>query len=281
MAYDGYFPAGSIKAAPHGLLSAATVIEHTAEDEHWAGGSLTYERSIEGFKTGVLEECSDALVASHTTNPTGLPYPDGYPFFIRTSAACTATTARNLDEQTARVKKALDVYTQTGLERELDRGDVAQLQAAAATDIVYFAKGATTLVTASPVSLGRALLSLERALQRTEIPVPGVIHVPWGIASVLGSQYLVREDGKLFTHAGTRVSAGAGYITPNDETSAIPIYATGAITVHLGTIEVVETDDSQIVNPRTNATVITAERPVAITTDGGFCFKALINQTAL
>ncbi|MCF3960621.1 cupin [Streptomyces fuscigenes] len=138
---------------------------------------------------------------------------------------------------------------------------------------------------AGPVSVAQGVAALEGALAEGYGGV-GVLHVPAGLAALLGCCRILTEDpstGALLTLAGNCAIIGAGYSTLNTGPGGIPadpgtawMYVTGPVHIRRGPMDVIP-DRSASLNIRTNDRRVLVERTYVV---GTTCTVAAINVEA-
>jgi hypothetical protein len=282
--FRGVFPAGELNPAPCGILSVARTINHTARayDERWIRNFAQEYDSIPSYVR--LLTVDDAVVTDGelTDNQGDLSYLEYQPFFI--DVEDFASTFGILGEDRfARVVKELEAVSQKALEYEYWEGKAAQ---ADATTNFYLSKQAAAVVPqAGAFAPQIALMYLEQAIAGSPTGENGVIHMTRDVASILGSRLIYKKGdgdtpGSVMTRLGTPVVIGSGY-TGNGPIAATGaaasatnkwIYATGAVDVHLGKIEIVNEDLGQGVDATINNMRIKAYRPAAVLSDPSMHF---------
>jgi hypothetical protein len=282
--FRGVFPAGELNPAPCGILSVARTINHTARayDERWIRNFAQEYDSIPSYVR--LLTVDDAVVTDGelTDNQGDLSYLEYQPFFI--DVEDFASTFGLLGEDRfARVVKELEAVSQKALEYEYWEGKAAQ---ADATTNFYLSKQAAAVIPqagAFPPQI--ALMYLEQAIAGSPTGENGVIHMTRDVASILGSRLVYKKGdddtpGSVMTRLGTPVVIGSGYtgngpIAATGATASATnkwIYATGAVDVHLGKIEIVNEDLGQGVDATINNMRIKAYRPAAVLSDPSMHF---------
>lgn len=282
--FRGVFPAGELNPAPCGILSVARTINHTARayDERWIRNFAQEYDSIPSYVR--LLTVDDAVVTDGelTDNQGDLSYLEYQPFFI--DVEDFASTFGLLGEDRfARVVKELEAVSQKALEYEYWEGKAAQ---ADATANFYLSKqGAAVVPVAGAFAPQIALMYLEQAISGSPTGENGVIHMTRDVASILGSRLIYKKGdgdtpGSVMTRLGTPVVIGSGYtgngpIAATGATASATnkwIYATGAVDVHLGKIEIVNEDLGQGVDATINNMRIKAYRPAAVLSDPSMHF---------
>lgn len=277
MAYKGHFPAQTVKAAPFGLLSVATVVEHGEDDQHWAGLDFDFVRPLNGYTAGSWATCNSSSTVTVHNSSSAERFPTGTALGITVDRTCSAV-GESIEDRNADISAALDLFTGKAVERELWTGDFAKTLT---PDGFFLASAsATSAGTASSVAHGLALL--EDAVAACGMGEQATIHMTRGTASGLGGDYIVERDGVLQTVSGSLVAAGSGYPgTGADGTTKTFIYATGPVAVHLGPIVVVEDRASGGFDASDNTLLVRAERFAAFTTASDCLFRVQVDLTAL
>ncbi|MFD4314994.1 cupin [Streptomyces sp. NPDC058548] len=133
---------------------------------------------------------------------------------------------------------------------------------------------------AGPVNIAQGVAALEGCLAE-KYGGRGVLHVPAGVAALLGCCNLVREDpatGGLRTLAGNCAVIGAGYSAMNTGPGNLPaepgtawLYITGPVVIRRGPAETVPTRPAQSVNTRNNDRRVLVERTYVVATTCVVC----------
>lgn len=255
--------------APYGILSPATTVVED-NDYSWLNG-FTYEvpdsglvitnKVINGGPAG-----SGTIVEDNSANTKG--FRTYYPFDITATLkhSTFGTTPEALQEA---AENALDLVAQKAIEAEFWHGHIAKTLTAA-NDNRYLAYTQAidvtpTAGTAVKVRYGQALL--EEALGEATLGSVGVIHAPKLIASVLQAH---DADGALETNLGNKIVAGSGYSHVGPDGTIAPtgkawIYATGPVTVRLGSVNITPPKRNQAVNTLNNTIAYFVDRPAAVT----------------
>lgn len=267
--------------APFGILSPATTLKEL-DDSSTAGltyiisdaGLLVNNRTINGGGT------AESTVVDNTANKQTHGF--YYPFDIEASMT-SSTMGRRPEALYEAAANALDLVAQKAIESEFWHGTIAKtltkdndnryLSQELALDVT------PTAGTAVKVRYGQALL--EEALAETPLSAVGTIHAPKLIASVLQT---ANDNGALRTNLGTYVVAGSGYshIGPDGvlaPTGRAWMYATGPITVHLGSINVVPEKMNQAIDTATNTVTYYVNRPAAVTWSTTHLYAVLVDLT--
>jgi hypothetical protein len=270
MAFRGIYSAPNLTAAPCGILSVADVMTHTSRsyDERWVRG-FSYE--FDSFPTvNLLDEvgASSYQLFDNTGTARFLQYT---PFFIEVESFFS-TFGLPGEDRFARVKKQLEAVTQKAIEKEFWDGSTAL---ADSTSNLFLTKSnEATIPVAGAHSADKALFHLEEAISLSPVGANGVIHMTRDVASILGSRliYLNKDDkGRAMTRLGTDVIIGSGYSGngPIGATGATAsatnrwMFATGAVNVHIGKVEVVNQNLGQGIDANINDMRIKAIRPAA------------------
>lgn len=285
--FKGIFPADALVAAPCGLLSVATVIEHTQDDERWIAG---YSQDMIGSATvRVLSSRAQTVPNNTLFDGYGMPrYFDITPFFVEVEQKTSGMSLLGLDPRDT-VEQQILAATQKAVEREIWEGITAQAED---NDNPYFTratddKGAVVL-TSGGVHPKKALTLLEGAISNSPTGGSGIIHMTRETASSIvggGVGYATDDHGEgfLLTSLGTPVSVGSGYTGngPSDQADADTagtntrwMYVTGPVTVHVGPVEPVNDSLSQGFEPRTNDSIVKSLRPVSVQFDTTIFYAA-------
>lgn len=274
MAFRGYFPPAELTPASSGLLSVATVETHSGReyDERWVRG---FDYEFDTLPTVRLLTTNDDVVTNGELydGTRSDRYNTYIPFFVEVEDFRSAFDLPG-EDRFKRVKKQLEAATQKAVEVELWDGRAALGDA---NDNLFLSKASTASLAASGAFAPHiALMYLEEAIANSPTGEEGYIHMTRDVASYLGSSILHKETNEkgphLITRLGTRVVIGSGYSgngpvgTANAEASATNkwMYATGAIQVHLGKVEVVNDSLAQGVDAAVNDMRIKAYRPAAV-----------------
>jgi hypothetical protein len=292
--FRGVFPPTELITAPCGLLSVANTTVHTGReyDERWVRG---FDHEFDTMPSYVrLLTVNDAVVAGGelTDNQSDARYLEYVPFFIDVEDLASAFGVLGQD-RFARVKKQLDGVTQKALELEFWDGPAARALISTGPDVpevgasnMYLSKtGLSVVPGAGAFAPQIALMYLEQAIATSPTGENGVIHMTRDIASILGSRLIYKKgeednSGRAMTRLGTQVVIGSGYSgngpigTENAAASATNkwMYATGAVDVQLGKIEVVNEDLGQGFDATINNVRIKAYRPAAVYSDPSIHF---------
>lgn len=267
--HSSLVPTAGIVSSPFGILSPATST-YEYDTGHWTSG-ITYAIEDAGVvvKLGSIVGATPIKSVSVINNSAETDrYDQYYPFDIQASVKLS-TFGVNPEDIEKNVTNALDIVTQKALEIEFWEGKAAQLLTVE-NDNRYLASDVSKDVTPNPGTgvkprQGQALL--EQAIAKSPLGGLGVLHAPKLVASTLK----VKPEGKtLKTNLGTPVVAGTGYSTLGPDGQPAPagmawMYATGPVTVHLGTTTVTPPQLSQAVNTKVNTIEYFVSRPAAIT----------------
>lgn len=268
-------------AAPYGILSPATTLKELA-DKSIPG--FTYNIADAGLvvKTSALNGggAETETVVDNSENRKDLGF--YYPFNIESSITLSSMGHRPEDVLAA-AGNALDMVAQKAIESEFWHGTIAK-SLTKTNDNRYLSRDEAldvtpTAGTAVKVRYGQALL--EEALAETPLSARGTIHAPKLIASVLQAS---DQGGALVTNLGTNVVAGSGYshIGPDGvlaPTGRAWMYATGPVTVHLGSIAVVPEKLNQSVDTLENTIKYYVNRPAAVTWSTTHLYAVLVDLT--
>lgn len=287
--FNGIFPADDLVAAPCGLLSVATVINHTDSDERWISG---YSQDSIGSPTVRILSAPNNATANNNVIYDGTTvqrYSDTDPFFFEVEAKRSGMGLTGQDPRPV-IEKQIEAVTQKVVERELWEGVAAQ----ATTNTNSYLRravnnGGPTILTTTAVHPKKALTLLEAAIGASPTGGGGVIHMTRETASSIvggGVGYATDDHGEgfLLTSIGTPVVVGSGYTGtgPIGTTGADAtgnnrwMYVTGPVTVHLGPAEPVNDTLSQGFEPRTNDSIVKSLRPAAVHFDTTIYYAAQV-----
>ena len=288
MADNGVLPAPPVEIAPFGLLSAASVVEHSEVNSHWAQ-RMDIETEACYFKADIFDLCDDSKTAEILDETSDDRSQTVYPFVITAEDTCS-TMGIGASNREARVLRQLELVTQKAVETEFWSGTLAE---DVANDNRYITQSAgSTTVGGGALSARKALAALEGALAGCGAGARGMIHAPRQVVSLLENQTLVEDLGaddyaskRLVTKLGTVISAGVGYsgTAPGNQapsTNRLWMYATGLATVHLGPKAIVGDGMSNWVRASDNTLIIRAERYAAVVWDGCCLFAVEVDVTA-
>lgn len=264
-----------------GLLSpAATVVEDPSVN--WIDG-FTHEigDARVSVKNRVLSGGPDGTGV--VVAPNTLDILQTYIPFLVEADFHASTFALSPDSVEARAKEALDVVTQKAVEREFWTGEVAKLLTRD-NDNRYLASSGATDVTPVPgtgIRVGHAQALLEEALGNATVGSFGTLHAPRSVADLFRKEY--SEDGlTLRTPLGNTIVAGTGYtnVGPSGNAPAANlrwVYATGPVTVRLGSVDYRPLKVSQAVDTRQNTTEYVAARAAAVTWSTSNLYAVLVD----
>lgn len=267
--------------APYGILSPATTLKELAAASE---AGLTYNIADAGLvvKTQALfgGGTGSATIVDNSANKTNFGY--YYPFNIE--ASITGSSIGNVPEDLRETaSNALDMVAQKAIESEFWHGTIAK-SLTKTNDNRYLSRNLALNITPTPgtavkVRYGQALL--EEAIAESPLSPRGTIHAPKLIASVLQTS---DQGGALVTNLGTNVVAGSGYshIGPDGvlaPTGKAWMYATGPVTVHLGSIAIVPEKINQSVDTQINTIKYFVSRPAAVTWSTHHLYAVLVDLT--
>lgn len=277
MAFKGHFPATKVVRAPFGLLSVATVMEHSEGDVNWAGFDFDYVRTNANYSVGVWPTCGASTPAHTIYDSTEMDrVVTNTAFAITVDKACS-TIGSTLEERNQEATDALDVVTGKALEHVIWNGCAAPVSGP-----FYFTNGnATDVGPAGSVMEGLALL--EDALAECSIGEQGIIHMSKGTGAALGSYILQEREGHLETVSGTHIAAGVGYSGLDENDSKTWLYATGPITVHLSPVTTVvdKMANGYGFDSSDNTLLVRAERFAAFTFASDCLFAVQVDLATL
>lgn len=270
-----------LEVAPFGILSGATTVVEDNTD-NWVG-KFTYEIADAGVKvvnrTFIGGGSGEAVVVDNTDKPER--FKTYYPFNI-TASISHSTFGVTPDEIKASAKEALDVVTQKAIEFEFWNGDIAKsLEEDNDNRYLSFKDAIDVTPAGGPVKVRYGQALLEEALGEASLGSVGTIHAPRLIASVLEAD---DNDGTLTTALGNYVVAGTGYTKSGPDGTLAPegrawMYATGPVTVHLGTVTVTPEKVNQAVDTRNNLITYQVDRPAAVTWSTTHLHAVLVDLT--
>jgi hypothetical protein len=284
--FNGVFPAGELVQAPCGILSVADVMLHTARerDERWVR-KFAYE--FDSMPSYVrLLTVNDETVSNGelSDNQADNSYEYYVPFFID-AEIFESTFSLPGEDRFKQVVKALECVTQKALEFELWEGNAAQAETAANANMYLRKSSAATIPVSGAKKPENALMILEQAIASSPLGENGVIHMTRDMASILGSRLIYKKgetenSGRAMTRLGTDVIIGSGYTgngpigDANATASATNkwMYATSAVEVHLGKVEIVNENLAQGADVTINNMRIKAFRPAAVYADPSMLF---------
>ena len=284
--FNGVFPAGELVQAPCGILSVADVMTHTARerDERWVR-KFAYEFDSMPSYVRLLTVNDETVTNGELSdNQADNNYEYYVPFFID-AEIFDSTFSLPGEDRFKQVVKALDCVTQKALEFEFWEGNAAQAETAANGNMYLRKSGAATIPVSGAKKPENALMILEQAIAGSPLGENGVIHMTRDMASILGSRLIYKKgetenSGRAMTRLGTDVIIGSGYTGngPIGEANATAsatnkwMYATSAVEVHLGKVEIVNENLAQGADVTINNMRIKAFRPAAAYADPSMLF---------
>ena len=279
--FNGVFPAGELVQAPCGILSVADVMVHTARerDERWVR-KFAYEFDSMPSYVRLLTVNDETVTNGELSdNQADNSYAYYVPFFID-AEIFDSTFSLPGEDRFKQVVKALECVTQKALEFEFWEGNAAQAETDANGNMYLRKSGAATIPASGAKKPENALMILEQALASSPLGENGVIHMTRDMASILGSRLIYKKgetenSGRAMTRLGTDVIIGSGYTGngPIGDASAAAsatnkwMYATSAVEVHLGKVEIVNENLAQGADVTINNMRIKAFRPAAAYAD--------------
>ena len=284
--FNGVFPAGELVQAPCGILSVADVMTHTSKqgDERWVR-KFAYEFDSMPSYVRLLTVNDETVTNGELSdNQADNNYEYYVPFFID-AEIFDSTFSLPGEDRFKQVVKALDCVTQKALEFEFWEGNAAQAETAANGNMYLRKSGAATIPVSGAKKPENALMILEQAIAGSPLGENGVIHMTRDMASILGSRLIYKKgetenSGRAMTRLGTDVIIGSGYTgngpigDANAAASATNkwMYATSAVEVHLGKVEIVNENLAQGADVTINNMRIKAFRPAAAYADPSMHF---------
>lgn len=286
MAFKGVYPASELVPASCGILSVANVMKHTARDydERWVRKFAQEYDTMPSYVR--LLTVNDETIANGqlSDNQADNNYQYYVPFYID-AELFDSTFSLPGEDRFKQVTKVLESVTQKALEREFWEGYAAQAETDANGNFYLRKSGAATIPVSGAKKPENALMILEQALAESPVGGQGVIHMTRDMASILGSRIIYKrgEDeplGTAMTRLGTKVVIGSGYtgngpIGDGNATASATnkwMFATGAVDVHLGKIEIVNENLAQGADVTINNMRIKAYRPAAVLADPSMHF---------
>lgn len=249
MAFEnGVFTAPDLDPNHSGLFSIVKPENHnaTANDERWVRGySQEFDAEPKAIRNLDVTDNTAAVVYSTNDKPDRFIELD--PFFIEVEDLDSTFGILGQDRQD-RVLKQLEAATQKAIETELWDGAIT---VAESLSNPYLTKAAsvTKVNSGTALSASKALAAIEHeARQASPTGEQPIIHMTADVASVLGTKIQFdKKNDVLVTRLGSKVVIGAGYsgngpVGDSGATASLTnkwIYATGNLSVHLGSPEVV------------------------------------------
>lgn len=282
MAFNGVFTETLPDNPPYGLLSVADVVEHKDSDYHWVNGFDVESDACVGktYRLGAI--CEPEPTSDEIFNQSGDPFFKGVGFDIVQEISCANSTGQFGRDGRKRALAKLESVTEAAIETELLTGVSAQDAGVEYTR--YLLNAAVVSNTAYKAAVAVGLVEREFSTQNPGVPI--TIHMSSLIAEAMKSS-LKEIDGDLYTKAGSLVTINRSMINtynPEDATASASVtqdwvYATGPVTVHIGTGELITITDGQAIDPKTNSVNYVAERPAAVYFEGCEAQAALADAT--
>jgi hypothetical protein len=233
-----------------------------------------------------VETCSPGIVTTASCAVTGtgdkirtdaLQVRGASPFTVYSLPVCSPIGY--LDEARTIAQNALTYGEARAVEREFWTGALGTTPHLAANAQVTDVDGTILQTAATVLVTGGAVVDAVEGLARLEEALgwcygsEGVIHAPNSVVTHWEAYGLLRHDGtRLRSPSGHIVVSGNGYPgTAPDGTAPGPgtrwVYATGAIQLRRGPIEMSATNNSEMVDRAKNDIVLVAERTYVIDWD--------------
>lgn len=269
-----------VSISEFGLLSRAAEVIHD-DNNDWTGGFIydTIDGSVQSSNHTALGSATQEseIVVVNEGLPTHRFY---YPFEVRTTISASTmgvTPAEVLQQAT----DAINVVIQKNIEAEFWTGAISRLVTPENRSLSQ--DEVTNLTPAGSTTTGirakHGLAILERALGDATIGSKGVIHATRDVASVLDC---ANHDNALVTKLGNFVVAGSGYTGSGPADAAAPagmawMYATGPVTVRIGSLNVRPESVGQAVNSLNNSMQYFVDRPAAVTWSTSKLYAVLVD----
>lgn len=285
---NGVIEAPKIEPSMFGLLAVAK--PNTSNDENkWVRG-FSQEWETEVYHVANYDDTdttSEDIVAAGAVNY----FDEIKPFFIEVEEVRSTLGFLGLD-RIARIKRQLEGVSQHALEVELWDGAIRKGESH--DNKALTASTATVLASGAALSAKRALALLEHSIgQTSDGGEQGIIHMTRDTAAILSSNsnMLFHDKGKehMQTMGGTPVILGSGYsgTGPDGASGATAsdtnkwMYATGAVRVFLGNIDVVNDNLAQAydVSGNQNDMRLKAIRPAAVYFDTSIHLAVRVDLT--
>lgn len=285
---NGVIEAPKIEPSMFGLLAVAK--PNTSNDENkWVRG-FSQEWETEVYHVANYDDTdttSEDIVAAGAVNY----FDEIKPFFIEVEEVRSTLGFLGLD-RIARIKRQLEGVSQKALEAELWDGAIRKGESH--DNKALSASTATVLNSGTALSAKRALALLEHTIGTvSDGGEQGVIHMTRDTAAILSSNsnMLFHDKGRehLQTMGGTPVILGSGYsgTGPDGDAGATAsatnkwMYATGAVRVFLGNIDVVNDNLAQAydVSGNQNDMRLKAIRPAAVYFDTSIHLAVRVDLT--
>ncbi|PKA32840.1 cupin [Streptomyces sp. SM8] len=254
---------------PHGILNACTTVVdvddvHELMGVEWLGlGCSPVRHWVDPCLTDESPGESPGEPAVKIFDRPEIEAAD--PITLYAGAECSAL-GWSYAEAVEHARATMDLGEQQGLEAAFMASHLSQQ----AVDLTP-AEG--------PVSVAQGVAALEGCLAESYGGV-GVLHVPAGVAALLGCCNILREDpvtGDLRTLAGNCAVIGAGYSALNVGPGGLPaepgttwLYITGPVHIRRGPLDTIP-DRSASVNIRTNDRRVLLERSYVVGTTCTVC----------
>ena len=272
---NGVIEAPKIEPSMFGLLAVAK--PNSSNDENrWVRG-FSQEWETEVYHVANYDDTDTTTVDVVAAGAVNY-FDEIKPFFIEVEEVRSTLGFLGLD-RIARIKRQIEGVSQHALEVELWDGAIRKGESH--DNKALTASTSTILSSGTALSAKRALALLEYSIgQASDGGEQGVIHMTRDVAAILSSNsnMLFHDKGKehLQTMGGTPVILGSGYSGsgPDDAAGSTGtvsetnkwMYATGAVRVFLGDIDVVNDNLAQAydVSGNQNDMRLKAIRPAAV-----------------
>jgi hypothetical protein len=265
---------------PHSLIRAART--NLDGEPGWERG-LAYAPETPGGYVAYLPCSTETFTDYAATDPT--PPVDYLPWELQIEHPCHSTFGYNRQQIDDELRRAMDATESFAIARELLAGDLARA-ARTAGDLddgqnLALVDDPTVLNGGTPVSPARALGLIEAAVGTALRGQQAYLHVPPEVEPYLPN--LQVTGNLLTTRRGSLVVADAGYpnLAPDgvDPADGVGwIYGTGTVVVRRSTA-FGDGDDSETVDPVTNALTRRLSKRVAATFDRSALFAVPVTLT--
>ena len=269
--------------APYGLLSPAVKVVNLGSD-WWLGGAI-HELYDGGISYSVLADqgFDDGDTIREMVSPElgDTRFVHILPVTIEARVR-SSTVGTTMDDLRKMAEDAIELVTQKALEEAFWEYLGSKYRSLANNTSDDSDDVERTVVSSSPVSSKRAQALLEGAVADNTVGYQPTLHFPRVVAS--GLELKEDDDKALKTVLGSYVVAGSGYSSKDQKGSALPdgqraAYATGPVTVILGSDVLLPTDIPQAVNTANNVAEFFVQKPAMIAFSTKDVFSVLVDPT--